>query len=572
MSITQRTKIASTVSKLFSSLIWHKPRKLCQASLLALLGCGFLADFPILPAVSADRIAFNYGILGEFYISIADLELFAKEGKITPSLAFYADRFSQEDLAELRNLLNRNFDLNAVTASVFLNSPIGKQLIREIALIIDSPAYISQPALRGSIILAAAQPQGLTILDVLRLYSTNTLKLNTDQIIEAVDEATKILADTERVFTALEREAAINSETTNLINFDTLTDLGKSGGKKWRKESLIIKSQGERPIEGVVYLPVTTDQPAPLVVIAPGLNTNWENFAYLAEHLASYGFGVAALNFPGTNARRIDAVLNGLDTPPPNNQWIEQPKVITRLLDEIESKSQSESIWQGKLNLQRVGVIGQSLGGYTAMAIAGAKVDWQHLQQECQQLKSPEQIHFNPSLFWQCQGTGKAVSPPNTDLQDQRIVAAIAVNPVTNPVFSKLALSQMKLPLMIITGDKDVFTPALEEQIEPFTWLRQNDKYLVLVENSTHFSFIEERESRERELPPQIVGTNPKIARPYLKVLGVAFFKTYLAKQTQFTPYLTEFYLKTISKTPLPLSLIRSLNAEQLRQIIENRK
>jgi predicted dienelactone hydrolase len=572
VSKTKRKTIVLAVKKLFSASSWQKQRKLCQASLLALLSCSFLADVSILPAVSADRIAFNYGVLGEFYISLADLETFAKEGKITPSLAYYADRFSQEDLAELRDLLNRHFDLNVVTASIFLNSPIGKQLIREISSIVDSPAKITQPALRGSVILAAAQPQGLTILDVLRLYSTDTIKLNTDKIVEAVDEATKILADTERVFTALEREAAKNAETASSINFDTLANLGKSGAKKWHKESLIIKPQGGRTIQGVVYLPVANDRPAPVVVIAPGLNTDWQNFTYIAEHLASYGFGVAAVNFPGTNASRVNAVLNGLDTSPPNNQWLEQPKVITRLLDEIERKSQSDPTWQGKLDLQRVGVIGQSLGGYTAMAIAGAQVNWQHLQRECQQFQSPERINFNPSLYWQCQGTGTASSPPDTDLQDKRIVAAIAVNPVTNPVFSQSALSQMRLPLMIITGDKDVFTPALEEQIEPFTWLPQNDKYLVLVENSTHFSFIEERDSRESELPPQIIGTNPKIARSYLKVLSVAFFKTYLAQQKQFTPYLTESYLRIISKQPLPLNLIRSLNASQLRQLVENRE
>ena len=58
-------------------------------------------------------------MFGEFYISIADLETFAKEGKITPSLAYYADRFSQQDLARLRDLLNRSFEINQVTAQHF---------------------------------------------------------------------------------------------------------------------------------------------------------------------------------------------------------------------------------------------------------------------------------------------------------------------------------------------------------------------------------------------------------------------------------------------------------------------
>ena len=269
---------------------------------------------------------------------------------------------------------------------------------------------------------------------MLRLYSTKTLKLNTKQIANAVDEATEIFADTERVFTALGQEA---NRARNLNSFDvnTLPDLDLPGLQKWREESLIIKSANFRQTEGVVYLPLNQTKPAPLIVIAPGLNTDWQNFTYLAKHLASYGFGVAAVNFPGTNAQRVNAVLNGLDTPPADNQWVEQPKVITSLLDEIAKRSQSDPAWQGKLDLQRVGIIGQSLGGYTAMASAGAKVDWQNLKQECRKMKSPDRLDFNPALYWQCQGAANA--PPNTNLQDKRIVAAIAVNPVANPIFSR---------------------------------------------------------------------------------------------------------------------------------------
>ena len=568
MGKAKREEIKSAASQLSALCsIRSKPRKVWQASFIALFSCSFLTSVWILPAVSAERIAFDYGILGEFYISIADLEAFAKEGKITPGFAYYADRFSPEDLAELKNLLNRSFKISVVTTSTFVNLPIGKQLLREIGLIIDSPEKVSQPALRASLILAAAEPDGLTILSVLRHYATKTLKLNTDRIFEAANEATKLLSDTEQVFQTLAQEAKNRVATGNSFDLNTFADLSNSGSKKWRKEDLTVKSDSDRQIEGVVYLPIATDKPAPVVVIAPGLNTNWQNFTYIAEHLADYGFGVAAVNFPGTNARRVNAVLNGLDTPPKDNQWIEQPKIVTRLLDEIERKSQNEESWRGKLDLQRVGIIGQSLGGYTAMAIAGAKVDWQHLQKECQKIGSPEQIDLNPALFWQCQSADN--SSPNTDLRDRRIVAAIAINPVANPVFSQSGMSQFDSPLLIIAGDKDIFAPALDEQLVPFTWLPKNNKYLVLVKNSTHFSFIDEGDSDEFELPINITGFNPAVARSYLKVLSVAFFKTYLAQQNEFKFYLTESYIKRISKPPLTINLLRSLNASQLNKLTE---
>ena len=562
-----KSKNKSAVSKLFSRSTRQKHRKVWRACLVALFSCSLLSTTFILPAVSADRLAFSYGVFGEFYISVADLEIFAEEGKITPSFAYYVDRLSKKDLAQLRDLLNRRFDVNQVTASIFLDLPIGKELIREIGLIIDSPQRVSQPALRGAVILAAAKPEGLTILNVLRLYSTKKLKLNTKQITNAINEANKLLADTERIFTALENKAANQIETTNSTDIDTLANLEELGGQKWRKESIVIKPANYRQIEGAVYLPVDTSKPAPLIVIAPGLNTDWQNFAYLAEHLASYGFGVATVNFPGSDAKRINAVLNGLDVPPADNRWVEQPKVVTWLLNEIENKSKSDSSWQGKLNLQRVGIVGQSLGGYTAMAVAGAKVDWKHLQRECVKLQNPGQINLNPSLYLECQGA--TATSPATDLHDKRIVAAIAINPVANPVFSRRGMNQLDSSLMIVAGDKDLFAPALDEQIKPFSWLPDIDKYLVLVKNSTHFSFIGKEDSNKTELPSQIIGFEPAIARSYLKVLSIAFFESNLAQQDKFKSYLTETYIKSISKQPLPINLLRSLEPSQLKQLIE---
>ena len=125
---------------------------------------------------------------------------------------------------------------------------------------------------------------------------------------------------------------------------------------------------------------------------------------------------------------------------------------------------------------------------------------------------------------------------------------------------------------MMIAGDKDLFAPALDEQIEPFSWLPEIDKYLVLVKNSTHFSFIggEDSDNDEIGLPLQIADDDPALARSYLEVLSVAFFKIYLAKQREFALYLTEPYIESLSKQPLPINLLRSLDSDRLKEIIEH--
>ena len=170
MSIIRNETLVG-VSKLFfmfvcgrATLVKDRLRRFRKAwhslILIGLLSCSFLATVWILPAASADRIAFSYGVFGEFYVSISDLETFAESGKITPSFAYYADRVSKENLAKLRDLLNRSFEINPLTASIFLNLPVGQQLTREISLIINAPAKVSQPALRAAVILAASKPEG----------------------------------------------------------------------------------------------------------------------------------------------------------------------------------------------------------------------------------------------------------------------------------------------------------------------------------------------------------------------------------------------------------------------------
>jgi len=101
--------------------------------------------------------------------------------------------------------------------------------------------------------------------------------------------------------------------------------------------------------------------------------------------------------------------------------------------------------------------LGQSLGGYTAIATGGANIEWEYLLKECAKLNDVNQINLNPALLWQCQGINAAA--PLTDLQDSRIKAVIAVNPVTNPVFGNQGIDKISVPIMFIAGSSDIFAP-----------------------------------------------------------------------------------------------------------------
>jgi predicted dienelactone hydrolase len=144
----------------------------------------------------------------------------------------------------------------------------------------------------------------------------------------------------------------------------------------------------------------------------------------------------------------------------------------------------------------------------------------------------------------------------------------IAINPVDSSVFGQAGLSQIDIPTMIVASSNDTVAPALPEQIRPFTWLTTANKYLALINGATHFSTIAESPNTAIPISQQVMGSSPALARSYIKALSVPFFQTYLTQQLNSIRYLDASYVKTISREPLPLSLVQNLTSAQLEQAI----
>ncbi|MGG6265530.1 alpha/beta hydrolase family protein [Leptolyngbya sp. AN03gr2] len=129
---------------------------------------------------------------------------------------------------------------------------------------------------------------------------------------------------------------------------------------------------------------------------------------------------------------------------------------------------------------------------------------------------------------------------------NSRIKAAIAINPISSSIFGQTSLSQIKIPTMIVASSNDTVAPALPEQIRPFTWLTTSNKYLLLINNGTHFSTITESANSTIPVPTQASGDHPDLARSYMNAFSVAFFQTYVANQPMYRAYLTSAYANAI--------------------------
>lgn len=525
--------------------------------------------------MAAEQVHASYSALN-LSISVNALENYTKTGVINNELAAYQQYLPQQQLEELRRILRTPVKVSPVVVSQFLHTPQGEFLLRRLAEVIQNESRQPQPgfdALRAALILACAEPGGLTLLNLLRKYPTRILHVDLAHSLGIAAELEKLVNETSQAIAAVTKKSDIETAISEKpINFAKLPDLRRPGTFKLQKQTLkLFDSTRNRLLLTDIYIP-NVKSPAPVIVISHGLGTDSSNFEYLATHLASHGFAIAVPTHPGSDTKQLHSLLNGrASNVAEPNEFRDRPLDVKYILDQLEKRNQSDPLIKGRLNLQQVGVFGQSLGGYTALALAGAKINFEQLKQDCK----PEALQdtWNMSLLLQCRALAlnNKKFAKEYNLQDQRVKAAIAVNPITSSIFGKPGLSQIQIPVMLVGSSDDTVAPALYEQILPFSWFANANKYLVMLVGATHFSTIGNGNSPNEPtgLRSQVIGDNPAQARRYMNALSLPFFQTHVAEKSQYAAYLNANYAKAISSQPLSLSFVQSLSINELAQALD---
>ena len=502
--------------------------------------------------VAAERIVFRFGELARD-VSVPELRQFSETGAVAPELQPILQRLKPAEQLALRRVLSQPLPVDEVSVSNLLSTPLGRRSLQQLVKVLDQPASVAEPALSSALVLGAAKPGGLRLINVLEAYPTQRLPVNVAAVLSLEQSLTLGMAQQEAMFDILTRGKTVP------VAGSELTALSVEGSIPFRQIPFQFQGRDGERISAIAYLPETSTaaSPAPLVAIAPGLNSNMNALLYVGRHLASHGYAVASLNFPFTSADAVQAVIQGTALIPPVNAWFAQPLDVSALIDQVEQR------WGARVDTQRVGVLGQSLGGYTVTALAGAELDWAALDRQCLQLSDPKVVVLNPAMVWQCSGHDQVSQ--RKSFRDPRVKVAVAVNPVTNPIFSATSIQALAVPILMVSGSNDIFAPSISQQLIPFSWIQQPGSLLVLQRNGTHLSFLE----GTSDLPPTVLGPDLPLARRQLKGMARGFFDQLLRLQPVMPSLLPTSTdpLVAAGRDPLKLLVMPRLSRQQLERV-----
>jgi hypothetical protein len=131
-----------------------------------------------LPMFGAERIVFSSDPRSPG-ISVADLEIYARQGRASPELAIYLKLMPPAMQEEIRSALLRPTQLSTTQLNQFLSSAIGISLLQQVGQLLQTESgQNGAKALKTAVINATSQSQGFNVLDVLHHFPGSTIRFD----------------------------------------------------------------------------------------------------------------------------------------------------------------------------------------------------------------------------------------------------------------------------------------------------------------------------------------------------------------------------------------------------------
>lgn len=305
-------------------------------------------------------------------------------------------------------------------------------------------------------------------------------------------------------------------------------------------ESLsLYDARRSKEIQARIYYPDSPGEFAP-IVFSHGAGASRNEYLALTHAWAGHGFVVI-------QPTHADSLLlrqsQGLTTSLPRiiaearddyQGWVDRCDDLSYVIDSLGELNHNHPLLKDKIDISTVGVAGHSYGAYTAMLMAGAKLN-------------PIKGHQFDTL------------------SDPRIKAALILSPpgTGQQGLTAKSFDSLSLPTMFMTGsrDKGLAGQSPEWRTEPFKLCAPGNKYLVFLEGATHFTFAAGRATLVTNQPGHHAtksgGTShyEKLTGKYdqrailghIKVASTAFFQAFLSGNPDAKAFLASSRLSQLS-------------------------
>lgn len=534
------------------------------------------------PVYAADEIRLLVGGPLVFSVSVDSLEAFAQYGDINKDLRLLTRFVDGEAITGLSQALQASIPLTVQQVDNLGYSVLGQDILSNVGQVIrPHPSLNGDRALRGAIITAAAQAElqseDWTAIDVMRKYPSQTIDVRLQELLTLRRFIRAALSENEQAVTAIQSQDAIETNQRNDSQLSLSQDLSVPGPYTFEKGMLTLTRDAERQTSSGIesrysfttdtYIPEGLGQPAPVVIVSHGYSDTKENFGFIGRHLASHGFVVLIPEHVGSDLRfRLNYTEGRLQTGMNPTEYVSRPQEVSYLIDQLEMLLASSPTWAAQVDLDRIGVVGHSLGAATAYSLAGADINLDRLTAICEGAS----INLSPALYLQC--LGRFLSAQDSSLKDSRITAIISANGIGSALFGPEELEEVTLPILMASAANDVVAPAVTEQIQPFSWVGADEKYLAVMSDASHFSLMSGEDTSvvspltqpgAEAVADIVLGQYRDIGSGYFEALNLAFWNVYLRGDSSYLPYLSDRYAQQLSVDQIPsLNIVRESQLE----------
>jgi predicted dienelactone hydrolase len=488
-------------------------------------------------------------------IPLADLKTLAETGTASPSLQSYARTLRPEQRNQILSALKANLKISPVAVRSFLDTPAGNTVVSTLTNATSRRDRLGELAVKTALVVGANAPQGLSALSFIEAYPNPRINIDLDRALQVAGNFNRAFWQSQAFMAAIAPQLAPQRPQLNLP-FDP-TQPGNATVQVLKLNLNDQERRREIPVD--VYWSTQASPDQPVIVFSHGLGSVRTDLRYLAEHLASHGYVVAAPEHPGSNETHIRQALKLKAPLLEAQEFLNRPKDISFVLDELNRLNQTPGPLQGKLAADKVMVVGYSIGAATALSIAGAELQLSELKQRC----PGDVLAFSLGENAQC--FAKELPEDRYQLRDPRVKAAIAFSPTTSLLFGETGLTKVAVPMLITASSADKTTPVLSEQVIAFDKL-PSPKWLVGFVGGTHLSVKDPSTTMDQANQPdtlysggEIVGEQAVDVRNYVKAITLAMAAQLTDEAAQSAIFLTPEYAQLASTQAFPIRLVTQI-------------